>query len=102
LWIGENAAIELGFEALSETQKHILRECRHPEMVKVRNQWRGIIVDQLKVKHMQRDEAADVLETLFELAHGHPDGHSVFTGLLFPDVLAQVHDRHGDELMNDK
>ena len=36
---------------------------------------------------MQGDLSTSVLETFVELTYGHPDDHSVFIGLLFPEVL---------------
>ena len=64
--------------------------------------WRSAIVEDLKRRSMRRDDAVGVLETFFELAHGHPDGHSVYTGLFFMTFLFRFIEKHGTVCMDDK
>ena len=51
---------------------------------------------------MQGDLSASVLEMFFELTYGQLDGHSVFIGLLFPEVLMLVHEKHDNVLTDDR
>jgi hypothetical protein len=109
LWTGENAAKEIGGPPLQcllcggpETQRHIICECAHADMVKVRSKWRGVIVSRLRDMQLTEEAGlAELMELMFELAYGHGKRRTIFTGMFDPDILELLYEGWGHIYLND-
>ena len=77
-----------------ETQRHILCEFTYESMVKVRNSWRGMIVDRLGIFRY----AEIVLRRSCRICLSW---HTIFTGMLQPELLMMLHDAHSTSLLLD-
>ena len=86
--MGEGLRLEEGsdndgcvFCGMMDSQCHVIRQCGNEEMMRVRNKWRAAAVDDLRSRGSRGDELGLIMEVC-EMAYGHEDGYSVFTGLL--------------------